>query len=142
MARLRMRRFRRYWLEIAWALFSAANIAVILVWGQWNTVPFHFIWVSLTLVYGVRVWTWRATWVLLMVVTIVTDAPQPLGAVDLRAEASGRLRSSVGSHAGGGGLRSHSTSTRQRRRRSRAGQPSTSLATDRLPAMSDGVAGG
>src|SRR6058998_1789306 len=25
-------------------------------WERWETIPFHFIWVSLTLVYGFRVW--------------------------------------------------------------------------------------
>jgi signal transduction histidine kinase len=28
----------------------------MLVWKSWETVPFHFIWVSLTLLYGFRVW--------------------------------------------------------------------------------------
>jgi two-component system OmpR family sensor kinase len=72
MARSLIELMRRYWIEVAWGLFSAANIAVILVWGQWNTVPFHFIWVSLTLLYGIRMWGSRATWMLLVVVTAVT----------------------------------------------------------------------
>src|SRR5256714_9139673 len=33
----------------------------MLRWGRWETVPFHFIWVSLTLVYGFRVWRTNAT---------------------------------------------------------------------------------
>jgi signal transduction histidine kinase len=65
---------RKYWMEAAWALFSAANVLVILIWGQWDTVPFHFIWVSLTLVYGVRVWRSKSTWVVLVVVSAVTGA--------------------------------------------------------------------
>jgi hypothetical protein len=51
----RVKLLRKYWMEIAWAVFSAINVLVILIWGQWDTVPFLFIWVSLTLVYGVRV---------------------------------------------------------------------------------------
>jgi signal transduction histidine kinase len=65
---------RKYWMEIAWAVFSAINVLVILIWGQWDTVPFHFIWVSLTLVYGVRVWRSRSTWAVLSVVSAVTGA--------------------------------------------------------------------
>lgn len=33
----------------------------MLRWGRWETIPFHFIWVSLTLVYGLRVWRTTAT---------------------------------------------------------------------------------
>lgn len=65
---------RSYWLEIAWGLFSAINVSVILIWGQWDTVPFHFIWVSLTLVYGIRVWRRNATWAVLFAVSAITGA--------------------------------------------------------------------
>ena len=27
------------------------------LWPSWETIPFHFVWISLTLVYGFRVWT-------------------------------------------------------------------------------------
>ena len=30
-------------------------------WQSWETIPFHFIWVSLTLLYGFRVWAARPT---------------------------------------------------------------------------------
>jgi signal transduction histidine kinase len=63
---------RRYWLEAAWGLFSIANVAVILSLSAWETIPFHFIWVSLTLVYGFRVWQVRTTSVVLGVVMVVT----------------------------------------------------------------------
>jgi signal transduction histidine kinase len=43
-------------LEIGWGLFAVANLAGMFVWQSWETVPFHFIWVSLTLLYGFRVW--------------------------------------------------------------------------------------
>jgi signal transduction histidine kinase len=65
---------RRRWVEVAWGLFSAANVAVILVLSQWETIPFHFIWVSLTLVYGFRQWRLRTTMLLLLVVIAVTGA--------------------------------------------------------------------
>jgi signal transduction histidine kinase len=65
---------RRRWVEIAWATFAAANVAVIVMLRDWETIPFHFIWVSLTLVYGLRVWRLRTTMLLLLVVMAVTGA--------------------------------------------------------------------
>jgi signal transduction histidine kinase len=57
-----MRPSKRRWpfgnrtLDVAWALFSLANLVAMAAFPDWETVPFHFIWVSLTLVYGFRVW--------------------------------------------------------------------------------------
>src|SRR6478672_3458998 len=47
---------RRYSVEIGWAAFAAINFAVMPFAGEWETVAFHFVWVSLTIVYGFRVW--------------------------------------------------------------------------------------
>ncbi len=56
------------WVDVVWALFSAVNLLCILVFQRWETVPFHFIWISLTLLYGFRVWATRPTlWVLALV---------------------------------------------------------------------------
>ncbi len=64
-----------YWPEIVFALFCAANIvAIVLVPGA-ETVPFHFVWVSLTLLYGLRAWRLRptlATLALIMLLTAIT----------------------------------------------------------------------
>ena len=43
-------------MEIAWVAFAAANLVGMARWQSWETVPFHFIWVSLTLLYGFRTW--------------------------------------------------------------------------------------
>jgi len=43
-------------LEIAWVVFAAANLVAMWRWESWETIPFHFIWVSLTLLYGFRTW--------------------------------------------------------------------------------------
>ncbi|MGE5133439.1 MAG: sensor histidine kinase [Gemmatimonadota bacterium] len=60
-------------LDVAWAAFSVVNLAAMVVFAHWETVPFHFIWISLTLLYGFRVWAIRPTlWVLGVV--IVTTA--------------------------------------------------------------------
>ena len=56
------------WVDLVWVLFSLANLACILIFSHWETIPFHFIWISLTLLYGFRVWATRPTlWVLGMV---------------------------------------------------------------------------
>ena len=65
---------RRRWVEVAWGVFAAANLVVIAMLSHWETIPFHFIWVSLTLVYGIRLWRLRTTMVLLVVVMAVTGA--------------------------------------------------------------------
>ena len=66
--------WRKHWLEIAWGVFAAANVLVILAIGQFETVPFHFVWVSLTLLYGLRVWRTRTTTVVLAAVMCSTGA--------------------------------------------------------------------
>jgi len=58
--------------ELAWGLFAVANLVAMLVWQSWETVPFHFIWVSLTLIYGVRVWGLRPTLWLLVAIQCLT----------------------------------------------------------------------
>jgi signal transduction histidine kinase len=65
---------RRRWVEVAWGVFAAANIAVIVLLSRWETIPFHFVWVSLTLVYGFRHWRLRTTLVLLAIVIAATGA--------------------------------------------------------------------
>jgi signal transduction histidine kinase len=62
------------WFDIAWVLFSLANLYAMLLWPNWETVPFHFIWVSLTILYGFRVWKARPTTVILAFVMALTGA--------------------------------------------------------------------
>jgi signal transduction histidine kinase len=63
---------RRRWVEVLCGLFAALNILVIVLTLRWETIPFHFIWVSLTIVYGFRVWRLRSTLIVLAAVTILT----------------------------------------------------------------------
>jgi signal transduction histidine kinase len=52
-------------LDVAWAVFSALNLIAMYRFAQWETIPFHFIWISLTLLYGFRSWPTRPTlWIL------------------------------------------------------------------------------
>jgi signal transduction histidine kinase len=59
-------------LDAAWLAFALVNIAAMLVWPQWETIPFHLIWFSLTLLYGFRVWPLRPTYAVLTAQGIVT----------------------------------------------------------------------
>jgi two-component system OmpR family sensor kinase len=62
---------RRYRVELGWAAFAALNFAAMPFAGEWETVPFHFVWVSLTIVYGFRVWRpWPTATVLSGVVLV------------------------------------------------------------------------
>jgi signal transduction histidine kinase len=62
------------WVDVAWGVFSVANLIAITVFAEWETVPFHFIWISLTLLYGFRVWSIKPTVWVLGVVMVTTFA--------------------------------------------------------------------
>jgi signal transduction histidine kinase len=52
-------------LDAGWAVFSALNLVAIYWFANWETIPFHFIWISLTVLYGFRAWRAAPTmWVL------------------------------------------------------------------------------
>src|SRR5689334_17467985 len=63
---------RRNPLEAAWAVFALANWVAMIAWPAWETIPFHFVWISLTFVYGVRVWRTRTMWAVLAAVIAAT----------------------------------------------------------------------
>ena len=63
---------RRNGVELAWAAFAAANLVAMGVLPSWETIPFHFIWISLTLVYGFRVWSPGNTGFVLGLVIVAT----------------------------------------------------------------------
>jgi signal transduction histidine kinase len=63
---------RRHWIEIAWGVFSIVNLWVIVLLLRWETIPFHLIWVSLTLLYGFRVWRPSTTTLVLSIVMLST----------------------------------------------------------------------
>jgi signal transduction histidine kinase len=60
--------------EIWWWVFVAVNAWGILMLREWATVPFHFIWIGLSLIYGWRVWSVRATAASLAAIVVVTGA--------------------------------------------------------------------
>ena len=61
-------------LELVWAAFAVANLVAMGIWPDWETIPFHFVWISLTLLYGFRVWGLRATGLVLGAVIVATGA--------------------------------------------------------------------
>jgi signal transduction histidine kinase len=63
---------RRRPVEAAWGAFALANLVAMGAWPGWETIPFHFIWISLTLVYGFRVWRPAATYLTLLAVVVST----------------------------------------------------------------------
>jgi signal transduction histidine kinase len=65
---------RRRPVELAWVAFAIANLVAMRAWPGWETIPFHFIWISLTLVYGFRVWRPAATYLTLLAVVASTGS--------------------------------------------------------------------
>jgi signal transduction histidine kinase len=65
---------RRNYFETAWAAFAVANLAAMVAWPSWETIPFHFVWISLTLLFGFRVWSPPITIGVLSVVILATGA--------------------------------------------------------------------
>jgi signal transduction histidine kinase len=63
---------RRQRVEIVWAVFAGVNYAAMIAWPSWETIPFHFVWISLTLLYGFRVWAPRPTLIVLGCVMLMT----------------------------------------------------------------------
>ena len=59
-------------LEVAWLAFALGNVGAMLLWPSWETIPFHLIWLSLTLLYGFRVWALKPTYLVLTAQGLVT----------------------------------------------------------------------
>jgi signal transduction histidine kinase len=58
-------------IDVAWWIFALVNLDFMFMFPDWETVPFHLIWASLTLVYGFRTWNrgptlWAASAVLVV----------------------------------------------------------------------------
>ncbi len=58
--------------DIAWAVFVGLNLAAMRLLSNWQTVPFLAIWVSLTVVYGFRLWRLQPTILTWAAVTLAT----------------------------------------------------------------------
>jgi two-component system, OmpR family, sensor kinase len=65
---------RSYWVDIAWVVFIGLNLIAMRLLPAWQTIPFLIIWVSLTTIYGFRLWRLGSTVVTVAVVTLSTGA--------------------------------------------------------------------
>jgi signal transduction histidine kinase len=59
-------------LDVGWFAFALVNVGAMLLWPTWETIPFHLIWFSLTVLYGFRVWALKPTYLVLSAQGIVT----------------------------------------------------------------------
>jgi signal transduction histidine kinase len=60
------------WVDIVWVGFVGLNLAAMRLFPEWQTVPFLAIWVSLTVIYGFRLWRLQPTILTLAAVTVAT----------------------------------------------------------------------
>jgi signal transduction histidine kinase len=63
---------RASWVDIAWVVFVGLNLAAMHLLPAWQTIPFLAIWVSLTAIYGFRLWRLQPTILTLAAVTLAT----------------------------------------------------------------------
>jgi signal transduction histidine kinase len=63
---------RSAWVDIVWVAFVAINLLAMRLLPAWQTVPFLAIWVSLTVIYGFRLWRMQPTLLTLVAVMIAT----------------------------------------------------------------------
>jgi len=75
---------RRYWPEAALLVFVLVCLATMPLVPSWEAVPFHLVYVSVTIVYGIRLWPLRGVIVAASSVTLV------LGLATVAAVAAGR----------------------------------------------------
>lgn len=67
-----LRRSRHRPTELGWAAFCLTCAVGMLLLPQWQTVPFHWIWLTITLLYGYRRWSNTQTALTLMAVAALT----------------------------------------------------------------------
>jgi signal transduction histidine kinase len=58
--------------DIAWAVFVGLNLVAMRLLSNWQTVPFLAIWISLTVIYGFRLWRLQPTILTWAAVTLAT----------------------------------------------------------------------
>jgi signal transduction histidine kinase len=78
---------RSSWVDIIWAVFVVVNLIGMHAMGSWSTIPFLVIWVSLTLVYGLRLWRLQPAILTVAAVTLATGGIILAQVVDGQQEA-------------------------------------------------------
>lgn len=73
-------------LAAGWLVFATANVVLMCVMVGGETIPYHLIWASYALLYGLLPWSRTATWITFWGVTVATGLPLLLhahsGAID------------------------------------------------------------
>ena len=64
-------RFRWPWVEAVWVVWIAINVVATVLVPAGTTVPFHNIWLSLAVVYGIRLWSDGKTLAILLGICLV-----------------------------------------------------------------------
>jgi signal transduction histidine kinase len=67
-----LRSIQASWVDIAWVVFVGLNLLAMRLIPDWQTIPFLIIWVSLTAVYGFRLWRLGSTLATVAAVTLTT----------------------------------------------------------------------
>jgi signal transduction histidine kinase len=70
--RINLQRIRPLAPDLAWVLFVLLNLVAMRLLPAWQTVPFLAIWVSLTVIYGFRLWRIQPTILTMVAVTLAT----------------------------------------------------------------------
>jgi signal transduction histidine kinase len=78
---------RAAWVDIAWVIFIGLNLLAMRLFPAWQTIPFLIIWVSLTTIYGFRLWHLGST--LLTVGTLILATGGLIGWQVLRGKQDG-----------------------------------------------------
>ena len=63
---------RAYWVDISLVAFIGLNLLAMRLLPGWGAIPFLTIWVSLTAIYGFRLWRLESTVLVVVVVTLAT----------------------------------------------------------------------
>src|SRR5262249_41768190 len=63
---------RTSWIDIIWVTFIALNLLAMRLIPAWQTIPFLIIWVTLTAIYGFRLWRFGSTLLTVVLVTLAT----------------------------------------------------------------------
>ena len=87
-------------LFLAWCAWSVLNVVLMWLGPGLETVPFHLIWVSLAIVYGLQAWPLRWAVTACVVVAVATGIPLTSHAED--ADLGGHIRGD-GTHENQGG---------------------------------------
>jgi len=58
-----------------WGVFVAVNVAFMFLLPGAETIPYHFVWVSTALVYGLRPWRLPVMWAVCLTIVVATGVP-------------------------------------------------------------------